>query len=221
MPDRAQRTYSLLVATRIVAHAEDKKDLVEGFNAAMRAGGSRWGFYVDPVPQWIPPREGQKAHREFYLAIENDARCVGAYALKPQRWSLDGEEVTITDWQGPVSLGAVNPKYAALGLRLVRDMLKKQPLLYSWGHGSDETPMTQMLTKMGWLMHATPFLFRVCKPSEFLRKNRYLRKDPKRAAAQGRARGDGHRHRGDARDAQAPAAEGAPQSALVRGRSAR
>ena len=38
-----------------------------------------------------------------------------------------------------VSLGAIDNGYAALGLRLVRDMLKKAPLLYSWGHGgSDE-----------------------------------------------------------------------------------
>lgn len=168
----------------IVPHAVEKKDLVEAFNARMRDAGSRWGFYVDPVPKWVPPREGQKVHRELFLAIENGAACVGGYALKPQEWLLRGERRTVTDWQGPFSLGAVDNRYAALGLRLVRDMLKKQPLLYSWGHGGHDEPIIQMLTRMGWLMHETPFLFRVCRPNNFLRKNALLREDPSRALAQ-------------------------------------
>lgn len=168
----------------IVQHAEDKKDLVELFNRRMREAGSPWGFYVNPKPSWIPPREGQKVWRELYLAIENGEACVGGYALKPQVWRVHGEEHTVTDWQGPFSLGAIDNRYAALGLRMVRDMLKKQPLLYSWGHGGNEEPIVQMLKRMGWLLHPTPFVFRVCRPANFLRKNAYLRQDPKRAVAQ-------------------------------------
>jgi hypothetical protein len=172
------------MAIAIVPHGEDKKDLVELFNRRMREAGSPWGFYVDPVPAWIPPREGQKVRRELYLAIENDEACVGGYALKPQAWLVHGEERTVTDWQGPVSLGAIDNRYAAMGLRMIRDMLKKQPLLYSWGHGGDGEPIVQMLRKMGWMMHPTPFVFRVCRPANFLRKNAYLRQDPKKAIAQ-------------------------------------
>lgn len=173
------------MAIRIVPHGEDEKALVEAFNAKMRAAGSKWGFYVDPVPYWIPKtREGQKLYREFWLAKEDGERVVGGYALKPQPWLIHGEERIVTDWQGPVSLGAIDNAYAALGLRMVRDMLKKHPLLYSWGHGGSDEPIVVMLRKMGWLMHTTPFLFRVCRPSNFLRKNAYLREDPKKALAQ-------------------------------------
>ncbi|MGF1469598.1 MAG: hypothetical protein ACFCGT_26040 [Sandaracinaceae bacterium] len=172
------------MAIEIVPHAQDKKDLVEAFNRTMKEAGSPWGFYVEPTPRWIPPKPGQKVWRELHLAIEDGAKVVGGYGLKPQVWRIQGEELIVADWQGPVSLGAIDNRYAALGLRLVRDMLKKQPLMYSWGHGGNEEPMVQLLRKLGWLMHETPFLFRVCRPTNFLRKNAYLRQDPRRAVAQ-------------------------------------
>lgn len=171
------------MAIKIVPHAEDKRDLVEVFNRRMREAGSPWGFYVDPVPQWIPKRaDNQPAWRELYLALEDDANVVGGFALKPQEWLVRGRRYTITDWQGPFSLGAVDKRYAALGLRMIRDMVKRQPLLYSWGHGGNEEPMVQMLKKLGWLMHETPFLLRVVRPFNFLRKNGYLRRYPGAAA---------------------------------------
>jgi hypothetical protein len=168
----------------IVPHAEHRKGSVEAFNARMRAAGSPWGFYVEPEPRWIPRREGTGVWRELYLALQKDGAVVGGYALKPQAWLVNGQPQTLADWQGPFSLGAVDPRYAALGLRMLRDMLKKQPLLYSWGHGGEGEPIVRMLRKMGWLLLPTPFLFRVCRPFAFLRKNGLLREDPRKALAQ-------------------------------------
>lgn len=176
------------MAIKIVEHGDDKRDLVEVFNRRMREAGSPWGFYVDPHPRWIPRVvERQPAWRELYLAVEDGAAedaVVGGFALKPQTWLVRGAERTVTDWQGPFSLGAVDRRYAALGLRMLRDMLKRQPLLYSWGHGGNEEPMVQMLKRMGWLLHETPLLVRVVHPFNFLRKNAYLRRDRAKAALQ-------------------------------------
>lgn len=172
------------MAIRIVPHGPEQRDRVEAFNTRMHAGGSPFGFYVDPVPRWIPRRAGQSAWRELWLAVEDDGAVVGAFALKPQRWLIQGREHLVADWQGPFSLGAVDGRYAALGLRLIREMGRLQPLLYSWGHGGNEEPMVRMLRKMGWLMYETPFLFRVCDPFAFLRRNAYLRQDRAKALAQ-------------------------------------
>ncbi len=170
---------------KIVPHAEDKRPLVEAFNQHMRDAGSSWGFYVDPEPWWMPKRrEDQTVWREFHLAVEDGERVVGGYGLKPQTWLIRGEPQVVTDWQGPISLGAIDNRYAALGLRFIRDMLKKHPLLYSWGHGGSDEKIVQLLRKLGWLMHETPFLFRVCQPKRFLQKNAALRGDPKKALAQ-------------------------------------
>lgn len=178
------------MSIKIVEHADDKRALVEVFNRRMREGGSPWGFYVDPRPRWIPKNGGsQSAWRELYLAVEESGKeeteaVVGGFALKPQTWLIRGREQIVTDWQGPFSLGAIDKRYAALGLRMVRDMVKRQPLLYSWGHGGNEEPMVQMLKRMGWLMHETPLLLRVVRPFNFLRKNAYLRQDRAKAVMQ-------------------------------------
>ncbi len=172
------------MAIRVVPHGAEQRARVEAFNARMRAGGSPLGFYVDPEPRWIPKRDGQSAWRELWLAVEDDGAVIGAFALKPQRWLVHGRELLVADWQGPFSLGAVDARYAALGLRLIREMSRLQPLLYSWGHGGNEEPMVRMLRKMGWLMYETPFLFRVCDPFAFLRRNAYLRQEPAKALAQ-------------------------------------
>lgn len=177
------------MSTAIVPHSVERKPLVEAFNARLRDSGSPWGFYVDPEPAWIPKtRPDQSVWRELHLALESsgseEPRCVGAYGLKPQTWRIHGADQVVADWQGPISLGAVDNRYAALGLRLIRDMTKKQPRLYSWGHGGDGEPIVQLITKMGWRLHPTPFVFRICRAGAFLRKNGHLRRDPRRAFAQ-------------------------------------
>jgi hypothetical protein len=160
----------------IVQHHAELSAAVHAFNLRMRAGGSPWGFYVDPHPDWVPRTSPkQSVWREYYLAIDETNEVRGAFALKPQEWWVRGETHVVADWQGPFSEGSVNPKYATLGLRLLRDMLSKQPLLYSWGHGGNEQPVVQMLRKMDWLMHETPFCLRVLRPARFLRRNAYLR----------------------------------------------
>jgi hypothetical protein len=171
------------MAIQIVPHAPQFKAAVDAFNHRMRAGGSQYGFYVDAEPTWIPKRsETQPVYREFYLAVEDDA-VRGGYALKPQAWWIRGALHTVADWQGPFSEGAISNHYGALGLRMLRDMLKKQPLLYSWGHGGEDQAIMQLLSKLQWRLHPTPFLVRIVRPAHFARKNAYLRQDPKKRAA--------------------------------------
>lgn len=168
------------MAIQIVPHRSELSPAVERFNQRMAQGGSPWSFYVDPRPEWIAPQPGQVVWREFHLAVDDEGEVRGTYALKPQPWWVRGVAHTVTDWQGPFSEGSIDQRYNTLGLRMVRDMLKKFPLLYSWGHGGDEQPVVQMLQKMGWVMHQTPFCLLVLRPARFLRLNALLRSTPAR-----------------------------------------
>lgn len=163
---------------KVVPHSEDFSAAVEAFNYRMREGGSPWGFYPDPIPDWMPKCDGAPAWREYYLAVEDDQIVRAGYALKPQQWWINGEVEWVTDWQGPFTEAAINPKYSALGLRLIRDMLAKYPLLYSLGHGGNDEPIVRLLRSMKWTLHETPFCLRVVKPNRFLRLNKYLRGKP-------------------------------------------
>jgi hypothetical protein len=172
------------MSIRIVEYAAAYEPAVAAFNRRMAEGGSSWGFYASAKPDWIARQPGQSVWREYHLAVDDDGGAVhGAFALKPQRWHVRGAVHTVTDWQGPFSEGSIDARHATLGLRMLRDMLKKYPLLYSWGHGGDDQPVVQMLLKMGWVMHQTPFCLLVLRPARFLRLNRLLRSSPLRRLA--------------------------------------
>jgi len=169
------------MSIRIVEYASSHEAAVAAFNSRMAARGSPWGFYTVARPDWIPREADRVVWREYHLAVEDaDGSVRGAFALKPQPWWVNGQVHTVTDWQGPFSEGSIDPRFNTLGLRMVRDMLKKYPLLFSWGHGGDEQPVVQMLQKMGWVMHQTPFCLLVLKPFRFLRHNALLRSSPAR-----------------------------------------
>jgi hypothetical protein len=163
------------MAIEVVPYSAEWVSAVLAFNDRMHAGGTHWGWYGSPVDEWLPIREGRKTWREHWLAIEDGATVRGAYALKPHEWRVRGEPQWVVDWQGPVTEGIVDRRYNTLGLRLIREMLRQHPMLYSWGHGGLEQPMLLMLEKLGWRLHSTPFLLRVVRPTRFLRRNRYLR----------------------------------------------
>lgn len=172
------------MAITIVPHGERWKNGVESFNARMRAGGAEYGFYVSPTPLWaIKKRDDQPVWREYYLVVEDDEAVRGAFVLKPQDWWIHGAIRRVADWQGPYSEGAVSRRHGAIGLRIVREMQRREPLLYSWGHGGSDTSIFKLVESLGWLLHPTPFLMRVVHPFAFARKNHHLRSSPQRRIA--------------------------------------
>jgi len=166
----------------IVRHAVQWKSAVEAFNTRMRAGGSSWGYYTEPEDTWLPARPDAPVWREHYLAIEDGRDVRGGYALKVQSCWLGGRTTTLCDYQGPVSEGTIDPRYGMLAMRLFRDMLRRHPLLYSWGHGGEDPVALQILRKLGWWLHTTPFCLRVLRPARFLHRNAWLRTSPARRA---------------------------------------
>ncbi len=170
--------------TEVLPYTEEWVPGVRAFNERMHEAGLHWGWYTDPVDEWIPKREGLKTWREHYVAVEDGEIVRGAYALKPHEFLLRGEPHVLADHHGPITEAFRDPqRFSMLSMRLIRGMLKQQPLLYSWGHGEEGRPMVEMLSRMGWLVHATPVCLRVLHPARFLRRVRYLRTSPARRAA--------------------------------------
>lgn len=171
------------MAIEVIPYTDEWVTAVLAFNDRMHAGGTHWGWYGAAADDWLPVREGRKTWREHWLAVEDGTTVRGAYALKPHEWRIRGEPQWVVDWQGPVTEGFVDRRFNTLGLRLIREMLRQRPMLYSWGHGGLEQPMLLMLEKLGWLLHHTPFLLRIVRPVRFLRRNGYLRESPARRLA--------------------------------------
>ena len=171
------------MAIKVVPYEAEHEPAVAAFNQRMLEGQTGWGWYESSVDAWLPEREGKRTWREHFVAMDDAGEVRGAYAHKPHQWRVRGEDVLVSDWQGPVSEGLLSPRYAMLGLRLIREMVKRYPTLYSWGHGGRDAAMLQMIVSLKWLIHDTPFCLKVLHPFRFLRRNRYLRGSPRNRLA--------------------------------------
>jgi hypothetical protein len=155
---------------------ERQIEAVLQFNERMRAGGVPAHFPVSTVSKWLPKLADRKIFVEYYLALDEEAVVRGAYVLKYQDYWIKDQVVRVGDIQLPMSEGAVDRRYSLLGVKLLRDALARQPLLYGLGMGSFKQPVSQLLQAAGWSMFAIPFFFRVMHPFAFLRNASFLRR---------------------------------------------
>ena len=130
---------------------------------------------VGPEANWLPRLNGQSLYNEIFLALEND-EVRGAYVLKHQEFSFGGAAVrSIGFYHHPISEGMIDKAYATVGALLIRDALRRQPLLYALGMDGYDKPLPQMLKLLGWKDYLVPFYFRVLHPFRFLRQMQALR----------------------------------------------
>ena len=142
---------------------------VREFNRRLAKGGAGAGqeFPETPDPGWMP-------HLYLYVATE-DTEIRGGYILRRQQFLVSRETENVAHYRLPLSEGVIDRVYASLGLRLVRDALARQPLLYASGMGGWDKPLPQMLKRLKWRMCEVPFHYKVVRPVTFLRNIRVLR----------------------------------------------
>jgi hypothetical protein len=100
----------------------------------------------------------------------------GAYIMKPQGFAFEGQSRMIGNFTLPISEGIVDGRYANLGLLMLKDSLRRQPLLYGLGMGGYNETIVRMLKHMKWTMVSCPFYFKVNHPFRFLREIVFLRR---------------------------------------------
>jgi hypothetical protein len=158
------------MSIRIVPYTAGHVAAVREFNQRLIADLQ---FPESPDPGWLPGME-------LFVALEEEGAVRGGYILRRQQLVVSGETVPAAHLRWPISEGLVNRAYTTLGLRLVRDALAREPLLYALGMGGWEHPLPQMLKRLGWRMCAVPFHFKVVHPFRFLREIGALRTTPLR-----------------------------------------
>ena len=164
------------MAIVIEPYRPEHEAAVAAFNGRIRSGGAgdEVVFYERAVPDWLPAN-GKPVFNQYFVALDKGAVC-GAYALKQQDfWFSDGAVRSIGYYHHPVSEGIVNKAYAMVGGLLLRDAMKRSPLLYCLGMGGYDRPLPRMLVSLGWSHFAVPFYFRVVRPYRFLRQMQALR----------------------------------------------
>lgn len=161
-------------------YQEKHESAVKAFNARMRAATSDPDlvFYERSSPAWLPRIADSPHHNEYYVAVEDDV-VRGAYALKYERvFIAEKGEFTVACYHHPLSEGAINRQYSTVGSLLLRDALRREPILYALGMGGTDRPLPRMLKAVGWSLALVPFYFRVLRPYRFLRQMTVLRQSP-------------------------------------------
>jgi len=162
------------ITIRIEPYTEEFTRSVAEFNQRVRPAGAPFEVPETPVPAWLPKTGDQKVYQEIFLAIEED-RVRGAYTLKHQEFSFWGRILSVGDCRMPISEGIIDKQYGLVGVRLIEDALRKQPLMYGLGIGSQDALITRLVLAKGWRLSVVPFFFKVRNGFQFLRNIQYLR----------------------------------------------
>lgn len=164
-------------------YSAEHVEAVIRFNRRLMAAGLVDWMQVDVEPEanWLPASNGRKLCNEIFLALE-DNEVHGAYVLKHQDFWFRGSQVqSVACYHHPISEGIIDKAYARVGALMVRDALRRQPLLFALGMDGYDRPLPQMLKILGWRDYLVPFYFRVVRPFCFLRQMVALRQSaPKR-----------------------------------------
>lgn len=160
-------------------HSVEYAEAVLCFNQRLKAGGAADWMQAESSPEarWLPKRNGEPLFNETFLALENN-EVRGAYVLKHQDFSFGGNEVrSIGYYHHPISEGTINRAYATVGALMIRDALRRQPMLYALGMDGCDKPLPQMLKLLGWKSWLVPFYFLVLRPFRFLRQMEAIREN--------------------------------------------
>ncbi len=157
------------MAIVIRRHTEEWTSQVADFNRRLaRAGVSdELHFPLCPSPDW-QPAPGRTITQESFLAV-GDGVVRGGYILKSQDFTFSGETRRIVYYYHPISEGIADKKFTSIGVHMLREALKIQPLMFCLGMGGLELPLPRMLKAMRWGMCLVPFYFKVNHGSTFLR----------------------------------------------------
>jgi hypothetical protein len=162
------------VAIEIVPFTPERIADVRDFNARLRAADIPYSFPESNVPTWLPPIDAGPLYQEFFLAAD-DRTVRGAYILKHQDFLVGGSVMSVGAFQLPLSEGIIDRAYAGVGVQLLRDAMRRQPLLYTLGIGSEHEAAARLLRAARFGLAPVPFLFKVLHARRFLREIRPLR----------------------------------------------
>jgi hypothetical protein len=130
-----------------------------------------------------PPRTeaADSAIRNHYYLVHEDDAVRGGFLLAafPAGFG-DGRNTVVLNAREPLSEALIDPKYALLGLRILKFMERQGTHLFALGMGSESRPFPRLLKSAQWTLSQTPFLFRVVRARRALLQLQSLRTSPAR-----------------------------------------
>jgi hypothetical protein len=166
------------MAVRVEPHAAAWIPAVRAFNARLTGGSATPDFLLDERAGGANGTHGPLAKDRYLVVDGGDVR--GGFILQRQPFWIGGEVHTVANYQAPISEGLVDRRYAYLGMLMLKEALRTDPLTFCLGMGGLDRPFPRLLAAMGWRLATVPFMFRVARPRRVLRELPVLRRDRRR-----------------------------------------
>jgi hypothetical protein len=166
---------------RVLPYSAAVEEAVRAFDVRLRAGARQSDPSVLGVRDTMPKLAELRPGDEYYVAVDDQQIVRGGYILRQQDFWIAQRVNRIGYYALPISEGIVDPAYMPLGVGLLKEALRRQPLLYGLGMGGYDERLPQLLTAAGWRISKVPFYFRVLHPAAFLHNIDYLRRTSPRA----------------------------------------
>ncbi|MBV9179752.1 MAG: hypothetical protein JO356_00450 [Acidobacteria bacterium] len=151
---------------------------VRAFNQRLRDGGSSFHFEENPTNIHGLTAATNEIRLEHFLVIDAEGNVRGAYTLIFQQFMIGGSPERVAFLQIPISEGSVNSAFSPVGVLLLKDALRRSPLLFALGMGGIERPLPRLLRALGFSVEQVPFFFLVIRPRPFLRNATALSRRP-------------------------------------------
>ena len=74
-----------------------------------------------------------------------------------QNFWLGGKTVSIGDFQLPISEGIIDRRWLGVGIAVLRNIERREPLLFALGMGESSEAMPRLLAASGWSLTPVPF----------------------------------------------------------------
>ncbi|MGA2065610.1 MAG: hypothetical protein ABSG86_11600 [Thermoguttaceae bacterium] len=168
---------------RILPYAAAYQEAVRAFTARLHAGVAGSPASLSSIRNLLLSAEDCRPGDEFLLAVDENQVVRGTYILRHQEFWIGDRVARAACYCLPVSEGIVDRAYTSLGVPLLLDALRRQPLLYGLGMGGYHERLPQLLAAAGWRMITVPFYLYIAHPDRFLHNIAYLRRSPLRARA--------------------------------------
>jgi hypothetical protein len=154
---------------------------VQRFNARLTERGESPEFLLEETPTAPHLTNGALAKDRYVAVDDGDVR--GGYMVQRQPFWIGGAVRRVANYQAPISEALVDRRYAYLGMLMLKDALRENPLLFCLGMGGLDRPLPRLLAAMGWTLTTVPFLFHFARPRRVLRELPSLRTDRRRRLA--------------------------------------
>lgn len=152
-------------------------------DVAFRAFATSLGEYAQDLSYgYYGPHPGISVRRHLLVEAKGDISAViGAVTSKEQTYVVQGERLRVAVFTYPVTLGVVNPRYAAAAIVLMRKMLEAYPINFLLVGSPQTNPTGRLCEMLGWRVDAIAYLFLPLRFGALLAKR--LRNKPLAAVA--------------------------------------